>query len=72
MIPAEADVIAYDRIPKVNLTEMRQMGLFRITIPEEYGRAGMSISQYIETVKHGITIGSPDKKMGQAGAHITV
>ncbi len=33
------------------LNEMREMGLFGITIPEEYGGAGMSISQYIETVK---------------------
>ena len=51
LIPAEADVIANDRIPEDILTEMREMGLFGITIPEEYGGAGMSISQYIETVK---------------------
>lgn len=51
LIPAEADVIANDRIPDDILTEMRGMGLFGITIPEEYGGAGMSISQYIETVK---------------------
>lgn len=52
LIPAEADVIANDRIPDAILDEMRDMGLFGITIPEEYGGAGMSISQYIETVKH--------------------
>ena len=52
LIPAEADVIANDRIPEDIITEMREMGLFGITIPEEYGGAGMSISQYIETVKH--------------------
>lgn len=51
LIPAEADVIANDRIPDYILSEMREMGLFGITIPEEYGGAGMSISQYIETVK---------------------
>ena len=51
LIPAEAEVIANDRIPDDILTEMREMGLFGITIPEEYGGAGMSISQYIETVK---------------------
>lgn len=52
LIPAEADVIANDRIPDEILDEMRDMGLFGITIPEEYGGAGMNISQYIETVKH--------------------
>jgi acyl-CoA dehydrogenase len=51
LIPAEDDVIANDRIPDDILTEMREMGLFGITIPEEFGGAGMSISQYIETVK---------------------
>ncbi len=51
LIPAEDDVIANDRIPEKILSEMREMGLFGITIPEEYGGAGMSISQYIETVK---------------------
>ncbi|MGC1467763.1 MAG: acyl-CoA dehydrogenase family protein, partial [Sphingorhabdus sp.] len=51
LIPAEEEVIANDRIPDDILTEMREMGLFGITIPEEFGGAGMSISQYIETVK---------------------
>ena len=51
LIPAEEDVIANDRIPDEILNEMREMGLFGITIPEEYGGAGMSINQYIETVK---------------------
>jgi acyl-CoA dehydrogenase len=51
LIPAEDDVISNDRIPDDILNEMRAMGLFGITIPVEYGGAGMSISQYIETVK---------------------
>ncbi|MBU6252659.1 MAG: acyl-CoA dehydrogenase family protein [Alphaproteobacteria bacterium] len=51
LIPAEADVIAQDRIPEDILQEMRDMGLFGITIPEEFGGAGMNVSQYIETVK---------------------
>ncbi len=51
LIPAEGDVIANDRIPDDILNEMREMGLFGITIPEEYGGAGMNVSQYIETVK---------------------
>ena len=51
LIPAEEQVIAEDRIPDEILQEMRDMGLFGITIPEEFGGAGMNISQYIETVK---------------------
>jgi acyl-CoA dehydrogenase len=51
LIPAEEQVIANDAIPEDILTEMREMGLFGITIPEEFGGAGMNISQYIETVK---------------------
>lgn len=51
LIPAEDEVIAQDRIPDDILAEMREMGLFGITIPEEFGGAGMNISQYIETVK---------------------
>src|SRR5574343_844682 len=52
LIPAEDDVIANDRIPDDILDEMREMGLFGITIPEEFGGAGMNISQYITTVIH--------------------
>lgn len=51
LIPAEEEVIAQDRIPDAILAEMRDMGLFGLTIPEAYGGAGMNISQYIETVK---------------------
>jgi acyl-CoA dehydrogenase len=51
LVPAEDDVIAHDRIPEDILAEMRDMGLFGITIPVDYGGAGMTISQYIETVK---------------------
>ncbi len=51
LIPAEDRVIAEDRIPDDIVQEMRDMGLFGITIPEDYGGAGMNISQYIETVK---------------------
>lgn len=51
LIPAEAEVIAGDAIPAEILQDLRDMGLFGITIPEEFGGAGMNISQYIETVK---------------------
>lgn len=51
LLPIEEEVIAQDRIPEVILCEMREMGLFGITIPEKFGGAGMNVGQYIETVK---------------------
>ena len=50
LIPAERAVIEADRIPDDILAEMRDMGLFGLTIPEEYGGAGMNISQYARTI----------------------
>ena len=51
LVPAEEQLIALDRVPEDILGEMREMGLFAITTPEEYGGAGMTVSQYIETIK---------------------
>ncbi|MDZ4308384.1 acyl-CoA dehydrogenase family protein [Allopontixanthobacter sp.] len=51
LIPAEADVIANDRIPDDLLDEMREMGLFGLTMPEEYGGSGMNVPQYVETIR---------------------
>ena len=50
LIPAERAVIEADRIPDDILNEMREMGLFGLTIPEEYGGAGMNITQYARTI----------------------
>ena len=50
LIPAEKDVIEHDRIPEDILNEMREMGLFGLTIPEAYGGAGMNIAQYARTI----------------------
>lgn len=50
LIPAEPDVIANDRVPDDILDEMRQMGLFGISVPEEYGGAGLNITQYARVV----------------------
>ncbi len=50
LIPAEPAVIAADRVPDEILAEMRAMGLFGLTIPEEYGGAGMNITQYAQTI----------------------
>ncbi|MEL6529612.1 MAG: acyl-CoA dehydrogenase family protein [Pseudomonadota bacterium] len=50
LIPAEAEVIENDAIPPEIVQEMRDMGLFGISVPEEYGGAGLNTSQYARVV----------------------
>jgi acyl-CoA dehydrogenase len=51
LIPAEKAIIETDLIPDAILAEMRDMGLFGLTMPEEYGGSAMNVSQYIETIR---------------------
>ena len=51
LVPAERAVIEGDRVPDDILGEMRDMGLFGLTIPEEFGGSGMNIAQYAETIR---------------------
>lgn len=51
LIPVEGDVIAANRIPEPVLAEMRDMGLFGLTISPEYGGAGMNVGQYVEAIR---------------------
>jgi acyl-CoA dehydrogenase len=51
LVPAERTVIEADRVPDDILGEMREMGLFGLTIPEEFGGSGMNIAQYAETIR---------------------
>ncbi len=51
LIPAEKDIIETDVIPKEILEEMREMGLFGLTMPEEFGGSAMNISQYTRTIR---------------------
>lgn len=51
LVPAEKEIIETDRIPDDIMAEMRDMGLFGITMPEEYGGAGMNVSQYARTIR---------------------
>jgi len=51
LIPAEKETVANDRVPETIADEMRDMGLFGLTVPEEYGGAGVNISQYARTVR---------------------
>lgn len=50
LIPAEEDLIADDAIPPEIVDEMRDMGLFGISVPEEYGGAGLNTAQYARVV----------------------
>src|SRR3546814_7888325 len=50
LLPAEKEIVETDRIPDDILAEMRDMGLFGLTIPEEFGGAGMNVSQYVKTI----------------------
>ncbi|WP_034469652.1 acyl-CoA dehydrogenase family protein [Afipia sp. P52-10] len=58
LIPAERTIIETDEIPADILQEMREMGLFGLTMPEEYGGSGMNITQYARTV-HTISYAMP-------------
>jgi acyl-CoA dehydrogenase len=51
LIPAEKEILETDRIPDDILAEMRDMGLFGLTIAEEYGGAGMNTYQYTQTIR---------------------
>jgi acyl-CoA dehydrogenase len=51
LIPGEDRLEELGRVPDDVLAEMRDMGLFGVTMPEEYGGAGMNVSQYIGFVQ---------------------
>lgn len=50
LVPLEFQVAEDDRLPNDILHEMRDMGLFGITIPEEFGGLGLTLSEEIELV----------------------
>jgi acyl-CoA dehydrogenase len=58
LVPAEAEVIATNAIPAALKQEMVDMGLFGLTMPGEFGGAGMNVSQYIETI-HTLSYAMP-------------
>ncbi len=50
LIPAEGNLIENDAVPPEIIDEMREMGLFGISVPEEYGGAGLNTTQYARVV----------------------
>ena len=51
LIPAEDVVEANDEIPADIVQEMKELGLFGISIPEEYGGIGLSMLQEVRVVE---------------------
>ncbi|HYM30709.1 MAG TPA: acyl-CoA dehydrogenase family protein [Candidatus Cybelea sp.] len=50
LVPVEDDVAANDRIPDAIRREMAEMGLFGMSIPEEYGGLGLGMLEECELV----------------------
>ena len=48
--PAEESVAESDSVPPALIGEMRQLGLFGMTIPEAYGGLGLSMSEEVEVL----------------------
>ncbi|MFT5706180.1 MAG: acyl-CoA dehydrogenase [Oceanospirillaceae bacterium] len=51
LIPLEAQVAEQDYIPQEVVTEMREMGLFGLSIPEQYGGLGLSMSEEVAIIQ---------------------
>lgn len=47
LIPAEAEVAETDAIPEDLVAEMREMGLFGLTAPEEFGGLGLTMEEEV-------------------------
>ncbi|MBV2182250.1 acyl-CoA dehydrogenase family protein [Castellaniella sp. MT123] len=47
LVPAENYLEEHDEVPVDIIDDMREMGLFGLTVPEEYGGIGLSVSQEI-------------------------
>lgn len=58
LIPAEDQLEELGHVPDDILAEMRDMGLFGVTMPEEFGGAGMNVSQYVGFIRE-IAYASP-------------
>ena len=50
LIPAEAEVAEADAIPEDLVAEMREMGLFGLTAPEEFGGLGLTMEEEVLTI----------------------
>jgi acyl-CoA dehydrogenase len=47
LVPAENHLEEHDEVPADIVDDMKEMGLFGLTVPEEYGGIGLSVSQEV-------------------------
>ena len=47
LVPAENHLEEHDEVPADIVADMKDMGLFGLTVPEEYGGIGLSVSQEV-------------------------
>lgn len=47
LVPAENHLEEHDEVPPALIEAMKEMGLFGLTVPEEYGGIGLSVSQEV-------------------------
>ncbi len=50
LVPREAEVAANDAVPPEIIAEMRELGLFGLSIPTEYGGLGLSMVEEVRVV----------------------
>lgn len=50
LVPLETWVAENDRLPPDVVQEMREMGLFGLTVPEEFGGLGLPLTQEVEII----------------------
>jgi acyl-CoA dehydrogenase len=50
LVPAEHEVSETDEIPESIVQEMKQLGLFGLTVPEEYGGLGLTMEEEVRVV----------------------
>jgi acyl-CoA dehydrogenase len=50
LVPREAEVAENDRVPDEIVGEMRDLGLFGLSIPEEYGGLGLSVEEEVRVI----------------------
>lgn len=50
LVPLEAQVAENDEVPADIIDEMRELGLFGLSIPEEYGGLGLTMSEEVQVV----------------------
>ena len=48
LVPAEDHLEAFDEVPADIIEDMKAMGLFGLTVPEEFGGIGLSVSQEVQ------------------------